>query len=189
MSSGSARMMLGTVDLQDESAVNDEVHAPDSGKRDLAIEAKTEQMQTQSEEGLQTAIGVDSGEVDQPPRRRGDAPAQTRRGSDLPLPQGRFESSEESLVSMTAKNVYEDVFDGGQPQGRRTAVPVTDAFASVVMQTPVRAHPDMEGGCLIQRPDSVKTQGRHARDGPAMLGGGNDLARGVREDEHTRTHS
>lgn len=144
MSSGSACMMLGTVNLQDESAAYDEVHAPDSGKRDLAFEAKTEQMQTQPEKGLQTAASVVSGEVDQPPCRRRDAPAQPGGGSHLPLLQSRFESREEGLVSMTAKDVDEDVFDGGQPQGRRTAVPVTDALASVVMYTPVRAHPDME---------------------------------------------
>ena len=69
-------VVLAAVDLDDESTVDNEVDAADTGDRDLRRELHAEDVETEAQEGFQAAVRVGTGEVHEPMRGPG------QRGAD-----------------------------------------------------------------------------------------------------------
>ena len=63
-------MIFSAIDLKDDAAVEDEVDSADAVNPDLTLEEDAEAVKPQPQNGLESALRVGPGDVDQPPKSR-----------------------------------------------------------------------------------------------------------------------
>ena len=100
-------------------------------------------MKTQSQQRLQSAVGIGTREVDEPPRTRREAgpDASPRCGGDLALRERRLEGGEERLLSAAPMDVDQDLLQGRQADPGDTGIPVDDTTATVMVSAASRPEP------------------------------------------------
>lgn len=167
------RVILSSVRLDDEPAVDQVVHHARPDDADLRPHIPPEPAQTKPNQGREATVGVIAGERDelspgsiervaQPPQRTG--------GEEAAVP-GGLECDEERLTPAAAVDLRKNPCDGRETEGRcRCAgVPVADAAAfptgcRVVMA--IAAEPDMRRR-VVQHPQAQMTSSGLAAEGSA----------------------
>jgi hypothetical protein len=89
MAMGGRTMIFIPISLEDDPACDHEVDSSDAIDVDLAFQADAEQMEPESDEGFESAVGIRSGQVDEPPSCAGQCgtdPSASRVGKSSRTP-------------------------------------------------------------------------------------------------------
>lgn len=134
-------MVRLAVGLEDQPAVDHEVDPADTPDVDLGPHGQSEQMQTEPEERLQSALSIRPGEIDQPSGGPGEGAANPLPccGGEFLLSPGGFVRGEEGLVAAAHTEVQQRGLDVDRAQRRGPVAVVRDVGALRMRETMLSA--------------------------------------------------
>lgn len=160
-------MVSPSVDLEDQTTIDDEIDPPHATDQHLALDEDAEHMQPQSDQGLEPAIGIGTPDVDQPPCIGRKCLADSHscgRGEQSILP-CRLERREECLVAAAPMEVNQGGFDVDESETRCASEVVGDTLApDVRVNASSPSYPDVKGRVVTEDPYSVQPQCCTARE-------------------------